>query len=77
MLLKAVVAWLRNCAGTRGNQYSAIDAERDDDEHHFKSFEKHRLEAGECSEPIEPSLVAAGLLAQFRGLGFERHRFIV
>ena len=50
---------------------------RNHDEHHFKSFEKHGLEAGERSEPIEPRLVAAGLLAQFRRFGREGRGFIM
>ena len=64
-------------AGAGGNEHSATGTHRNHDEHHFKSFEKDRLEGRDSRDPVEPRLAAACLFAQFRGLGRERRRLIV
>jgi hypothetical protein len=37
----------RYSTGAGGNEHSAAGTERNHDEHHFKPFEKNRLEGGE------------------------------
>jgi hypothetical protein len=64
-------------AGAGGNEHSATGTHRNHDEHHFKSFEKDRLEGRDSRDPVEPRLAAACLFAQFRGLDRERRRLIM
>jgi len=58
-------------------QAAPARADRNHDEHDLKSFEEYGFEAGKRSEPIEPRLVPASLLAQLRRFGREGHSFIM
>ncbi len=67
----------RKCTGARWNQQPATGADRYDDEHHFEPFEKHGLEAGERSKPIEPCFVPACLFAELCGFSRKNLGFVV
>ena len=67
----------RKCASARRNKQPAARADGNHDEDHFESFEDHGLEAGERGEPVEPGLVAACSVAQFRRFGCEGQSFIM
>jgi len=67
----------REGAKACGTKETSSCANGNDDEHDFKPFERHRLEACKPGQPIESRFVLARLIAQLFRFGREGNRLIV